>query len=102
LRRPASTIAQPLFKPKSATIVSIAEAPPKIDFEAAMSELDELVQKMEQGEYSLEESLRQFERGMVLVRSCQQALRSAEQKVMKLAATTHEEVLEPFQLPPET
>lgn len=82
--------------------MSTGEAPAKIDFEAAMSELDELVQKMEQGEYSLEESLQQFERGMVLVRSCQQALRSAEQKVIKLAATAHEETLEEFQLPPES
>ncbi|MBI4693098.1 MAG: exodeoxyribonuclease VII small subunit [Gammaproteobacteria bacterium] len=52
-----------------------------IDFEASIVELEQLVEKMERGEFTLEESLQQFERGIALARSCQQALREAEQKV---------------------
>lgn len=52
-----------------------------INFESSLKELEELVARMEQGDISLEESLRHFERGIVLSRSCQQALQNAEQKV---------------------
>ena len=57
------------------------------DFEAALAELESIVQKLELGELSLEESLRQFERGVVLTRSCQKLLRQAEQKIRVLART---------------
>lgn len=53
-------------------------------FEKALAELETLVEKMEQGDLSLEESLKQFERGVTLTRSCQQALDEAEQKVQIL------------------
>jgi exodeoxyribonuclease VII small subunit len=39
---------------------------------------------MEQGELSLEESLKSFERGVLLTRTCQQALKEAEQKIQIL------------------
>jgi len=55
------------------------ETPP--DFETALEELEALVEQMEQGEITLEESLQHFERGILLTRSCQQALKEAEQKV---------------------
>jgi exodeoxyribonuclease VII small subunit len=51
------------------------------DFEAAMRELEELVERLEQGDLSLEESLAAFERGVTLTRTCQSALKEAEQKV---------------------
>lgn len=54
------------------------------DFEAALVELEQIVAGMEQGQLSLEESLRQFERGVFLTRSCQHALRDAEQKIQIL------------------
>ncbi len=54
---------------------------PKIDFESSMKELEELVERLEQGELPLEESLAAFERGVMLTRSCQTALKDAEQKV---------------------
>ena len=73
-----------------------------IDFEAAMGELETLVERMEQGEFSLEDSIRQFERGMQLARTCQRALRAAEQKVLKLAADNHQESLQDFTLPDES
>jgi exodeoxyribonuclease VII small subunit len=55
------------------------------DFEAALAELEQIVQRLEQGELSLEESLRQFERGVELTRGCQKALRQAEQKIQILS-----------------
>lgn len=51
------------------------------DFETALKELETLVERMETGETSLEESLKDFERGIELTRSCQTALTEAEQKV---------------------
>src|ERR1017187_3170365 len=54
---------------------------PKLDFETAMRELEELVERLEQGELPLEESLAAFERGVMLTRCCQTALKDAEQKV---------------------
>ena len=69
----------------------------KIDFEASINELEELVEKMEGGEFSLEESLKQFERGISLARACQHALRGAEQKVLLLTKDGDDgEVLKPF------
>ncbi len=57
-------------------------------FEEALSELETLVENMEQGELSLEQSLKSFERGIALTRSCQQALKTAEQKVEILSQNT--------------
>lgn len=54
------------------------------DFEAALAELERLVEKMEAGEQSLEEALASFQRGIELTRSCQQALKQAEQRVEQL------------------
>jgi exodeoxyribonuclease VII small subunit len=51
------------------------------DFESAMRDLEELVDRLEQGDLSLEESLAAFERGVLLTRACQTALKEAEQKV---------------------
>ncbi len=54
------------------------------DFEAAMAELEQLVSSMEEGELSLEDSLKAFEKGVRLTRRCQEALKAAEQKVQVL------------------
>jgi exodeoxyribonuclease VII small subunit len=67
------------------------------DFEAALAELEALVEKMEQGDLSLDESLQQFERGVQLTRSCQQALKDAEQKVQVLLEKEGQASLEPFE-----
>jgi exodeoxyribonuclease VII small subunit len=64
------------------------------DFEAALAELETIVQRLEQGELSLEESLRQFERGILLTRSCQKALQQAEQKIRVLSKDADGEVVE--------
>lgn len=54
------------------------------EFEKALAELEKLVERMEQGDITLEDSLRDFERGIELTRTCQQALKQAEQKVQIL------------------
>ncbi len=59
-----------------------------IDFEQALDELQQLVEKMEQGELSLDASLQHFERGIGLIRDCEKALTQAEQKV-KLLIENH-------------
>jgi exodeoxyribonuclease VII small subunit len=67
------------------------------DFEKSLDELEKLVELMEQGDLSLEESLKHFERGIALTRSCQQALAEAEQKVKILISNQGQDELEPFE-----
>jgi len=69
---------------------------PKIDFESAMRDLEELVERLEQGDLPLEESLAAFERGVMLTRSCQGALKEAEQKVEILLRKAGEPAIEDF------
>ncbi|MCZ8130370.1 MAG: exodeoxyribonuclease VII small subunit [Steroidobacteraceae bacterium] len=67
------------------------------DFEAAMAELESLVERLERGDLPLEESLQAFERGVALTRTCQAALREAEQKVeVLLKRADGGETREPF------
>lgn len=65
-------------------------------FEEAMEELEKLVEQMERGDLSLEESLKSFERGIGLTRTCQRALQEAEQKVQILLEKNGQQTLEPF------
>jgi exodeoxyribonuclease VII, small subunit len=65
-------------------------------FDATLSELESIVQKMEQGDLPLEEALKQFEQGISLVRLAQQKLDQAEQKVQILLSEGGSERLEPF------
>ncbi len=55
-----------------------------VAFEAALEELEALVEKMESGDLSLEDSLAAFERGVKLTRHCQSSLKAAELKVKVL------------------
>ena len=55
-----------------------------LSFEAAMLELEQLVEQMEAGDLSLDQSLKAFERGVVLTRLCQIDLKQAELKVQQL------------------
>jgi exodeoxyribonuclease VII small subunit len=61
-------------------IMAETQTPPA-DFESSLTELEALVEKLEQGDLSLDESLKCFERGVQLTRICQTALKQAEQKV---------------------
>lgn len=65
-------------------------------FEESLAELEQLVEQMERGELSLEDSLKSFERGVALTRTCQKALQEAEQKVQILLEKNGTQTLEPF------
>lgn len=56
----------------------------EFNFEEALQELERLVSSMEEGELSLEDSMKTFEKGIKLTRECQTALQKAEQKVQIL------------------
>ncbi len=58
----------------------------EISFESSITQLEFLVNKMESGEGSLEQSLNWFEEGISLIKTCQDQLKEAEQKVEKLIA----------------
>lgn len=53
-------------------------------FETSLEELEKIVERMESGNQSLEESLKDFERGVTLTKTCQTMLKNAEQRVEKL------------------
>lgn len=55
-----------------------------VNLEKALNELEKLVEEMEQGNLSLEESLKRFEKGIALTSDCQEALQKAELKVQEL------------------
>jgi exodeoxyribonuclease VII small subunit len=74
---------------------------PMPDFETAMRDLEALVERLEQGDLPLEESLAAFERGVMLTRACQRALKEAEQKVEILLKKAGEPAVEDF-TPDET
>ncbi len=67
-----------------------------INFEKSLQELESLVEQMEKGELTLEDSLKHFERGIELTRSCQAALRLAEQKVEQLLEKNGQIEIVPF------
>lgn len=68
----------------------------EFDFEKSLQELESLVERLEAGDLSLEESLKDFERGVALTRACQKALAEAEQKVQILLNEQGKEKLQSF------
>tara|TARA_R110000851_G_scaffold213709_2_gene366264 strand:- start:753 stop:998 length:246 start_codon:yes stop_codon:yes gene_type:complete len=68
----------------------------KLEYEAAISELESLVERLEKGDISLEESLKLYERGVLLTRDCQEALQAAEQKVQMLLQQSGQSALVDF------
>ena len=69
-----------------------------VNFEKAMSQLEQLVEDMEQGDMSLEDALKHFEKGISLAADCQQALSKAEQKVSQLIEKNGELLEKPFDI----
>jgi len=67
-----------------------------LSFEDALKELEHLVETLEKGDLSLEQSLTTFERGVGLTRTCQKALDDAEQKVRILTSKSADGEPEPF------
>ena len=68
-----------------------------VDFEQQLASLEGLVNLLESGELSLEESLKSFEQGIKVARDCQAALKSAEQKVEVLMRQGDELVSQSFE-----
>lgn len=65
-------------------------------FEQSLRELESIVDALERGDMTLEESLAAFERGVALTRTCRQALDAAEQRVRILTDSRPDAVPEPF------
>jgi len=57
----------------------------KLSFEQAIKELTSIVEKIEQGEIPLENSLQQYERGMALIAHCRTVLQKAEKRIEKIS-----------------
>lgn len=65
----------------------MAKRTPSIEslrFEEAMSQLEELVERIESGEVGLEDALKQYERGIALIRHCRRILDLAQQRIAEL------------------
>ncbi len=58
----------------------------KQTFEQAMSRLEKIVESIEQGRIGLEDSIKQFEEGMALIKHCRAVLTDAELKIQQLQA----------------
>jgi exodeoxyribonuclease VII small subunit len=69
------------------------------DFEGALNELEQLIEQLESGDLSLDDSLEAFEAGVKLTRECQKQLSKAEQKVQKLVQEQGQLQLEDFDDP---
>jgi exodeoxyribonuclease VII small subunit len=63
------------------------------DLEASLTEINSLIAQMEKGELTLEQSLTQFERGVILIKHAQKILQAAEQKVQILMKNNGDEKL---------
>ena len=68
------------------------EALDNLEFEAALTELEEIVAELEEGELSLEQALEKFKRGMALKELCECKLAEAEAQIEEYVA---EQVPEP-------
>ena len=65
-----------------------------IDFEKSLSKLESIVEVLESENVSLEESVKKYEEGISLVKSCQKQLKDAELKVNKLLDDGSLEIVE--------
>ena len=67
-----------------------------LNFEQSLAELEQLVIAMEEGNLSLDDALKHFERGVALTQTCQKTLQQAEQKVEKLIEKNGQIMVTPF------
>ncbi len=71
----------------------------KMSFEEAIKELGGIVQKIEQGEIPLADSLAQYEKGMVLIKHCRAILQKAEKRIEKISEAEPKTQEEPEDTP---
>jgi exodeoxyribonuclease VII small subunit len=62
----------------------MAKEDKKIDFESSLNKLESIVEKLEEENINLEDSVKSFEEGVNLVKQCQKQLQDAELKIKKL------------------
>lgn len=81
---------------RKSTASSSQDPSPVATFETSLDALEALVERMEQGNLGLEESLSAYERGIGLYRECQAALEQAELRVRLLSDIDAPESARPF------
>ncbi|MGL4616030.1 MAG: exodeoxyribonuclease VII small subunit [Shewanella sp.] len=74
----------------------MAKKPENLSFEESLGELERIVTELEQGDISLDDALKQFERGINLVRHSQAKLEQAQQKVTILLQQDETAPLSPY------
>ena len=74
----------------------VAKKPENLSFEDSLSELEKIVTDLEHGDVSLDDALKQFERGIKLVRNSQNKLENAQQKVTVLMQQEGGDTLKPY------
>ncbi|GIU45031.1 exodeoxyribonuclease 7 small subunit [Shewanella sairae] len=74
----------------------MAKKPENLSFEDSLSELEKIVTDLEHGDVSLDDALKQFERGIKLVRNSQNKLENAQQKVAVLMQEEGVDTLKPY------
>jgi len=57
----------------------------KLNFEEAIKELGNIVSRIEQGEIALQDGLKQYEKGMALIKHCRKILAKAEKQIEKIS-----------------
>ena len=72
---------------------NMAKKPSEQTFESSLAEINTVIEKMEHGDLSLEQSLNHFERGIKLIKHAQKILQEAEQKVQILMKNNGDEKL---------
>ncbi len=78
-----------------------SKKPENMSFESTIAELDQVVDQLENGDLSLDDALKKFERGIALARSGQSKLDEAEQRVSILLSNTDDAPLSEFNELPE-
>ncbi|MBP9477355.1 MAG: exodeoxyribonuclease VII small subunit [Sebaldella sp.] len=70
----------------------------KKNFEERIVEIDEIIEKLENGELSLDDSIKEYEKAINLIKESEKLLEAAEGKVMKVLEKNNDEiVLEEFE-----
>ncbi|ABV88306.1 exodeoxyribonuclease VII, small subunit [Shewanella pealeana ATCC 700345] len=79
-------------------MIIVAKKPENLSFEDSLSELEKIVTDLEHGDIALDDVLKQFERGIKLVRNSQSKLENAQQKVAILMQEEGVDSLKPYDI----
>jgi exodeoxyribonuclease VII small subunit len=83
--------------PSEAASDNSAEGPEELGFEAALSRLETIVDRLEQGDLELEQALAAFEEGVALTRRCAGQLEDAERRIEVLVREGEKWIARPFE-----